>query len=190
MANQAGDDSTMGNEQQSSVSPDPQQSHPPQLNLPHHDRPSNSRGQEHLLEPPTSSYGPPPVDFTSYSSSSHLTHREPPAPTYSPVSPAGEVRTNRKRTLSAANRELPQPNESGNAQSNTAGNRSPGEAVIDPSLSAYATGSHVTQDQVTNGDTRAETREEKRLRMQRQREAMAAELRKMDEDLQAMDEQD
>lgn len=190
MSNQPGEDPTIANEQQSSVSPDPQQSHPQQLNLPHHDRPPNTRGQEHLLEPPTSSYGPPPVDFTSYSSSSHHTHREPPAPTYPPVSPAGEARTNRKRTLSAANRDLPQPPESGNEQRNPAGNRSPGEAAIDPSLSTYATGSSGNQGPVTNGDTRNETRNEKRLRMQRQREAMAAELRKMDEDLQAMEEQD
>lgn len=190
MSNQPGDETSMANEQQPSVSPDPQQTHPQQLNLPHHDRPSTTRVQEHLLEPPTSSYGPPPVDFTSYSSSSHLMHREQPTPTYPPVGTSGETRTNKKRTLSAANRELPQPHELGNGQSNTAGNRSPGEAAIDPSLSAYATGLSGTQIQATNGDTQAETREEKRLRMQRQREAMAAELRRMDEDLQAMEEQD
>ncbi|KAE9986025.1 hypothetical protein EG328_006576 [Venturia inaequalis] len=190
MSNQPGDETSMANEQQPSVSPDPQQTHPQQLNLPHHDRPSTTRVQEHLLEPPTSSYGPPPVDFTSYSSSSHLMHREQPTPTYPPVGTSGETRTNKKRTLSAANRELPQPHELGNGQSSTASNRSPGEAAIDPSLSAYATGLSGTQVQATNGDTRAETREEKRLRMQMQREAMAAELRRMDEDLQAMEEQD
>lgn len=146
-----------------------------------------------MLEPPTSSYGPPPVDFTSWSSSSRHTDREPPAPTQPLVNTASEARINRKRTFSAADRDLPQPSDersSGNAQSNTAGKRSPGEAAIDPSLSAYASGTGVTQGPATNGDSRNETREEKRLRMQRQREAMAAELRRMDEDLQAMEEQE
>jgi len=94
MANQ------LGGQQESSLSPDPQQSQqsysgqrqPQHLNLPLHDRSLNGREPEHLLEPPTSSYGPPPVDFTSYSSSSHNVARDPPATTYPLVSNCGEVR--------------------------------------------------------------------------------------------------
>jgi hypothetical protein len=192
MANQPG-----AQQQESSVSPDPHQSYsehhqPQQLNLPHHDRPLNGREPEHLLEPPTSSYGPPPVDFTSYSSSSHNTHRDPPTTTYPLVSTAGEVRTNRKRTLSAADRNLPQqaltieerPN--GNAQSNAVRNRSPGEAAIDPSLSAYARGANAVQEQAVSG----ETREERMLRIRREREEMQARLRQMDQELQAMEEEE
>ncbi|QDS73307.1 hypothetical protein FKW77_005971 [Venturia effusa] len=189
MSSQAGEDPVMTNEQQSSASPDPPQSHPQQLNLPHHDRPPNTRGQEHLLEPPTSSYGPPPVDFTSYSSS-QITQRDPAVVIFPSVNTSSEARNNKKRTLSAANRDMPQPEGSSQAPSTTASSRSPGEAAIDPSLSTYASGSSGSHGQSTNGDTRSETREEKKLRMQRQREAMAAELKRMDEDLQAMEDGD
>jgi hypothetical protein len=186
-----------GGQQESSVSPDPQQSYPEQrqpqhLNLPLHDRPLNGREPEHLLEPPTSSYGPPPVDFTSYSSSSHSAPRDPPTNTYPLVSNSGEVRTNRKRTLSAADRNPPpqpltteeRPN--GTARMSPARRRSPGEVAIDPSLSTYARGSNAMQEVATS----TESREERLLRMRREREEVQAQLRRMDEELQAMEEEE
>lgn len=188
MANQPGE------QQESSVSPDPQQSYPEhhqpqQLNIPHHDRFSNGREPEHVLEPPTSSYGPPPVDFTSYSTSSHVAYRDSSTPTYPSVSNVGEMRTNRKRTLSIADRNLPSPIDdrpNSNAQSNAVRNRSPAEVIIDPSLSAYARSGNTVQNQAAS----VESREDRRLRMRREREEMQARLRRLDDELQAMDEEE
>lgn len=184
-------------QQESSTSPDPHQPYSErnqsqQLNLPHHDRPLNGREPEHLLEPPTSSYGPPPVDFTSYSSTSHNVRRVSPPTTYPLVSAVDEGRTNRKRTLSAADRNPPQqiltheehPN--GLLQSNTVRNRSPGETAIDPSLSTYARGANAVQEHVASG----ESREERMLRIRREREEMQQRLRQMDQELQAMEEEE
>jgi GATA-binding protein len=220
MPNQAPQQAGSGFE--SSVSPDPNQSghtegqmqattyqQDQQMSLPHHDRSRNNQEHtEHLLEPPTQSYGPPPVDFTSYSttaSSSSNTHRSPSGTNY--PSHTTDPKVSRKRTLSAAERHtpgtMPPPEDRGNNRSPTTAhhhhvestNRSSAvtDPAIDPSLSSF-TGRPVAQTPsptIINGAGPAgETKEEKKTRLIRQREALRQSLLAMESELEQMDEEE
>jgi GATA-binding protein len=187
----------------SSVSPDPQQSNyseqssaPYQqnreMNLPHHERPRNGQDHtEHLLEPPTQSYGPPPVDFTSYSSPSTATahrDREVPKNTYPPM--MTDQRISRKRTLSAAKhpaQPLRTPVEEARSTIQAAASASrpaaaagTGEPAIDPTLGSYAAGGSPQ----TNGETKAE----RKARLEQQREAIRLQMEALNRDIAMIEE--
>ena len=187
---------------ESSVSPDPNsadltqsQSHTAdftpnqQLNLPHHDRqPNGSAHHEHLLEPPTQSYGPPPVDFTSYSNAPSRS-KDLPTTTF-PLYP-GEARTNRKRTLSeAAERHIPLQNLSHEERSTqvdegASGGANSDQGPIDPSLAAYARRAESHAEALSE-----ETLEERRARIRRERDRMQEQLAAMDRELARMDDEE
>jgi hypothetical protein len=133
----------------SSVSPDPQQvgtqdtsyQEGQEIDLPHHGHSGS------LLEPPTQSYGPPPVDFTAYSTS--MAPAGPTSSASAAYSPAiAGSRSSRKRTLSAAELQPAAPGQALRSHGNQSPIASRGQAeassrssdahdsAIDPSLSS------------------------------------------------------
>ena len=183
---------------ESSVSPDPQsasaatgadqmarEEYTPnqQLNLPHHDRPANGtlpplvrNAAQRLMEPPIHSYGPPPVDFTHYTSAPIL-----PLPRnfneLPPITSLPAPNTNtRKRTLSeTVDRNAPPPS-STNSDS------------IDPNLSAYARRADAQVDAMSNSGA-GESREERMERVRRERDRLAEQVAAMNRQLQEMEEE-
>lgn len=176
---------------ESSVSPDPQPStngadqmardgYTPnqQLNLPHHDRPANTglpRTAQRTMEPPFHAYGPPPVDFTNYTSAPmpvlpRLSNGLPPI-----ILPAPNA-NNRKRPLSeSAERQTPTTN------SNTT-------TSIDPNLSSYARRAETQVDAMsTSGST--ESRENRMERVRRERDRLAEQVAAMNRQLLDMEEE-
>lgn len=156
-----------------------------QLNLPHHERPMNGvpNHVERLLEPPTQSYGPPPVDFTSYSTSSR-SHEKLPTTTFPlyPGDPA--LRTNRKRTLSEA-QQMPLQATSHDERSNATGSvSSDNQGSIDPSLAAYARRAESQVDAMSE-----ESREDRMERLRRERDLMAERVAAMNMELARIEEE-
>jgi hypothetical protein len=174
-----------------SVSPDPQSSttsadqmardgYTPnqQLNLPHHDRPTNGglpRNAQRLMEPPIHSYGPPPVDFTHYTSAPlpalpRLSNGLPPI-----ILPAPNT-NNRKRPLS------------GSAERQTPTTNSSTTASIDPNLSSYARRAESQVDAMSTSGS-GESREDRIDRVRRERDRLAEQVAAMNRQLLDMEEE-
>jgi hypothetical protein len=142
----------VGSGVESSVSPDPQQSgmqetpyqEGQKMDLPHHGHGGN------LLEPPTQSYGPPPVDFTAYSTSMAPSGSGSTTITAYPSATA-DSRSSRKRTLCAAELQPPTSSQAlrhhGNSSPTASRNHielssrssTAHDPAIDPSLSSFTT---------------------------------------------------
>lgn len=192
---------------ESSVSPDPQSGvadqmgagsrdeYTPnqQLNLPHHDRPNGAGvgGQQlppvrtaaqRLMEPPIHSYGPPPVDFTHYTSAPILPLPRPynELPPIKSLAPHANASTNtRKRTLSETAGERPAPASSAANNSNDS---------IDPNLSVYARRAE-SQVDAMSGTGSGESREQRMERIRRERDRLAEQVVAMNRQLQEMEEE-
>lgn len=178
----------------SSVSPDPQSGpnagadqmsrddYTPnqQLNLPHHDRPANGvglpRNAQRLMEPPAQSFGPPPVDFTNYTSAP----APPLARAYNELppinNPAFTSNTNsRKRTLSESGEQRQAPSVNS-------------VDPIDPNLSIYARRAESQVDAMSTSGS-GESREDRMERIRRERDRLAEQVAAMNRQLQEMEEE-
>jgi hypothetical protein len=171
----------------SSVSPDPQSAptsemsrddYTPnqQLNLPHHDRPANGISSQRLMEPPAQSFGPPPVDFTNYTSAPAL----PPVRPYNELPPllnsAASASTNSRKRTHSETGERSAPLANSNASS------------IDPNLSSYARRAESQVDAMTDGASN-ESREDRRERIRRERDRLAEQVAAMNRQLAEMEEE-
>jgi GATA-binding protein len=207
----------------SSVSPDPNQSgyipgqmqssphqQDRQISLPHHDRHRNPQEHaDHLLEPPTQSYGPPPVDFTTYASPSSSTAQRAPAATGAAYpSLATDTRTSRKRSLSTAERQAAGPSQARenrndkspaiakhHFESTSHSSTAATESAIDPSLPSFpgrspASAFPLGSPRQGKGASGEESKEEKKARLLRLRDAQRRELEAIERDLEQMDEDD
>jgi GATA-binding protein len=217
MSNQTPQQARSGSD--SSVSPGPKQSgympgqlqtsthqRDHQISLPHHDRPRNSQEHaDHILEPPTQSYGPPPVDFTTYTTpSSSAVQRAPTGNSTSYPSLTTDSRTSRKRTLSAAERQAPGSSQARgdhsdksptNSKNHSETTSAATESAIDPSLPSFPARSPASAYSLGvprhgNGLSGDESKEEKKARLLRLRDAQRQELEAIERDLEQMDEEE
>ena len=150
----------------------------PQMSLPLHDR----HRAGHVMEPQYRSFGPPPVDFTSYANSPLST------------SLAAYATAGRKRTLGEIDASPQLPHlpvaPAGSAAivptSSTPGDqyrRSP-DVAIDPSLAAFANAAANAANAVGG----AESREQTRARLMEERERMRQSLAAVDMELSRMED--
>jgi GATA-binding protein, other eukaryote len=150
-----------------------------QTSLPLHDR-HQSNG--HVLEPEYRSFGPPPVDFTSYSNPSR-------------DAPASRKRTHRElEGISPTSHHLPTAPPSATTAEDPHHRRTPPstateafrastDSAIDPSLAAFASAAANAANAVGG----AESREQVKARLRMERERMKQSLRAVEMELERME---